>query len=70
MIILFFFNDTATTKIYTSLFVGSVKMCIRDSDDDDRRGARALVDDSGAPNVFENDDYVCLLFTSPSPRDS
>ncbi len=27
----FFFNDPATTEIYTSLFVGSVRMCIRDS---------------------------------------
>mgnify|MGYP000309038251 CR=1 FL=1 len=26
----FFFNDTATTEIYTILFVGSVRMCIRD----------------------------------------
>ena len=26
-----FFNDTATTEIYTRSIVGSVKMCIRDS---------------------------------------
>ena len=26
----FFFNDTATTEIYTRSLVGSVKMCIRD----------------------------------------
>src|SRR5665254_14124 len=28
---LFFFNDTATTEIYTRKIVGSVQMCIRDS---------------------------------------
>ena len=27
---IFFFNDTATTEIYTRSLVGSVKMCIRD----------------------------------------
>ncbi|GLG68123.1 hypothetical protein SGP16002_42450 [Shigella flexneri] len=26
----FFFNDTATTEIYTYAIVGSVRMCIRD----------------------------------------
>ncbi len=30
VIVFFFFNDTATTEIYTSLFVGSVR-CVRDS---------------------------------------
>ena len=31
MYVFFFFNDTATTEIYTRSLVGSVQMCIRDS---------------------------------------
>ena len=34
---MFFFNDTATTEIYTRSLVGSVQMCIRD-----RRQSRVL----------------------------
>ena len=35
-----FFNDTATTEIYTILFVGSVRMCIRDSHNVSRHSYR------------------------------
>ena len=72
----FFFNDTATTEIYTRSLVGSVRMCIRDScivstgivtEDDfvnEREGDFGI-------GFFERQRCIvgCLLYTSPSPRD-
>ena len=71
----FFFNDTATTEIYTRSLVGSVRMCIRDRvygvDINPYavaiarfRLVIALLDAVGIKRLER-----CLLYTSPSPRD-
>ena len=74
--VFFFFNDTATTEIYTRSLVGSVKMCIRDSGTtvtnfQDRSTELDLgsIQISSFGEDWNGELYICLLYTSPSPRD-
>ena len=73
--IVFFFNDTATTEIYTRSLVGQRQMCIRDSDwgltvaiepPELEMRVAILKKKAEAERIEVND---CLLYTSPSPRD-
>ncbi len=70
----FFFNDTATTEIYTEQIVGSVR-CVEETDANacyesgrSEEFAR-LVDGSERAHAAGLIVNACLLYTSPSPRD-
>ena len=72
---LVFFNDTATTEIYTRSLVGSVRMCIRDRTwagvDMDRTPvlAELRAELPSLRHLLLVNNLDCLLYTSPSPRD-
>ena len=72
----FFFNDTATTEIYTRIARRQRQMCIRDRLEKlQREYVLDFVEPKELKERFLTDDFSfesdksCLLYTSPSPRD-
>ncbi|HAN64365.1 MAG TPA: hypothetical protein DCQ79_11000, partial [Rhizobiales bacterium] len=62
-----FFNDTATTEIYTRSLVGSVKMCIRDSHDTEHIALVPGVDLEAFVVLSSDNPEHALFLLQPAP---